>query len=145
MSRKRAFSLIEIIVTLALVGIITLCGIYLSSKYIAQQNILTERDMFISLLLVPQRMRALTNIDDTHHGIHIEKERFVLFEGESFDPTHPSNTYVTRNTPIDIQTPSDIVFEKLSGNVISGAGTTTFKTATASTSVYVNSWGRIEW
>jgi prepilin-type N-terminal cleavage/methylation domain-containing protein len=143
--RERAFSLIEIIVTLALVGIITLCGIYLSSKYIAHQNILTERDMFISLVLTPQRIRALTNIDDAHHGVHIEKESFVLFEGEFFDTYNESNIHIPRNTSIEIQTPSDIVFEKLSGNVISGVGTTTLTTATASTSVYINTWGRIEW
>ncbi len=144
-SSTRGSTLIEILILIGLIGVISSFGLAMSYSSLSRSKLETEVDTFISLALMPTRMRALTNIHNAHHGVHIATDSFVLFEGSVFDPQATHNRTIPREESVHIESSGDILFEKLSGNVISGQSVVVLSTETASRTISVTRWGGIDW
>lgn len=138
-------TLIETLILIGLIGVISSFGLALSYSSLSRSKLETEVDTFVSLALMPTRMRALANIQNTHHGVHIAEDSFVLFEGSTFNPQALHNRIIPREMSVDIESNGDVLFEKLSGNVISGEGMIVLKTETASHTISITQWGGIDW
>src|SRR3989344_4820009 len=132
--RARGFTLIEVLVVLALVAFIAGFGLLMGFNSISRGSVAQERDLFLTSLL-GARARALANVNESPHGVHIEDDSFVLFEG---------NSYPGANHRI-LDRDDDIIFEQLSGNVVEGVGTIVLSDGAQSVTIDINGVGRIEW
>lgn len=150
-TRHSGFTYFELIIVVGLVSIILAFGMVMNLGSIGRSTVNQERDLFVSLLLSGARAKAMANINQMSHGVHIDNDcnRYILFEGNSFTPSGNCNEdsrqiSFTSSSTISNTGGSDIVFERLSGDVIKGTGTITIKN-NASTTIELSSSGRINW
>ena len=146
----KGFTLLEILIVLGLMSMIALFGVAMSYSSISRSSVLQERDLFVSLLLSGARAQALANIHEVSHGIRIDNtlHQYILFEGDAYDDfpaSHRSTAYTNENITITNTGGNDIVFEQLSGNVLSGAGTITVSDNHATQKIFINEVGQINW
>ncbi len=144
----KGFSLIELMIVVALIMIIAGLSMTLSTSAIIRANATDERD-FIVALLTESRARALSNVDESAHGVYIDTRlrKYLTYERRGG---------CTRATTSVIEIPfvssaavggtMDRCFAPLSLRVSAGnAGTTTIAVGGSTTTVSVNSVGRIDW
>ena len=141
------FSLIEVILVLALVGVVALFSMGLSLSSISRSAVAQERDLFVSLLLRGARAAALANINEQSHGVKIDNvsKQYTLFEGVTFDPDAGTNRVIPFTSDTIAVTDTTIVFEQRSGDVSAGAGTITFGSGDQSRNIVINQVGQIDW
>ncbi len=137
----RGFTLIEIIVVIALVGLIAAMGTIIGFDTLSRSSVHEERDLLVTLL-TGVRAKALANVNQKAHGLQITADEFILFEGT---PSDPNARHVDRNANIQVDPGVlvDVVFEQLSG--ASDDKTITLSQDNKSQTVEINAAGRIEW
>lgn len=145
-TRTQGFSLIELILVLALVGVVALFTVPLSLSALSRSAVAQERDLFVSLLLRGARAAALANINEKSHGIHIDNgtKEYTLFEGTDFNTGTNKRTIPFTSDTISVTGGADIVFEQLSGNVANQV-TLNIDNATQSDSIIIRRTGQIDW
>lgn len=107
--------------------------------------VLTSEHNTLTLALEKARNQAMSNINQSPHGIFIQPNSYTLFQG---------STYASRNTFYDEIIPSsptiskgglgEIVFQQLSGET-STVGSITLSNTTNSTVISINTVGQINW
>jgi prepilin-type N-terminal cleavage/methylation domain-containing protein len=147
----RGFTYMELLIVLAIAGVIISFSMVMGMGSVARSSVIEERDLFVSLLLTGARAEAIANVNQKAHGIHIDNpgHTYVLFEGTAFSSSSPSN----RSTPFTnstlsitaFPTTTNIIFEQLSGDVISGTGTITIAGPGVDTKITLNDVGQIDW
>ncbi len=143
LSVRQGFSLIELVVALALLGIIVSMGAVFAVRQIEQGSLDAERDLYVSLLY-ESRVSALANVSGTHHGVHIAPNAFVLFEGASFESSSPdTHVVVQRHESVNVEG-LDVAFAPLTAYV-AGDKTISFESANAERSVTIIEIGSIDW
>lgn len=140
----KGFTLIEILIVLALMSLAATVSILIGIDSISRSSAQSERDLAVTFLAAA-RTAALANVDQSPHGVHIGDDEFVLFSGALYDAANPLNRAYARESVIVVVGPEDVVFSPLSGAVETGAGTLTFTDAGQSATVDINAVGRIEW
>lgn len=149
--QQKGFTYIELLMVIGLIGIILSFGIVMNIDSVARTSVLQERDLVVSLLLASARARALANIDNVSHGIHIDNtnHRYVLFEGNNYVEGAVSNR-VTPFTSEHITVThsngaTDILFERLSSNVLVGAGSLIISGNGKEQRITITDVGQIDW
>jgi len=147
------FTLIEILVTLALMSLLLALGLLLSMDVYRGTRFRSSRDVLVTALSVA-RSRALANLNQRPHGVCYLAPDFVLFEGSTYSPVSPANQLVpgTAATVLissgdffSCVTGSGIVFSQLSGTT-SNTGVLTLRSdGHTDESVQVTSFGTILW
>lgn len=142
------FSLIELLIVMALVGIVAGFAMSFSMSSIARSNVQSERDMLVSLL-TQARTRAIANINESAHGVYVDTvtQRYVSYakKGGCTSAT-TSSTNIPFQIPATWSGPQDRCFGQLSLRVATAqTGTTTISLAGTSYAIAVNSVGRIDW
>jgi prepilin-type N-terminal cleavage/methylation domain-containing protein len=140
---KRGFSLIEMLVVLGLVALVAGASVSIAFNSVGRSSVLQERDYLVSLLHA-QRGAALSNIDESPHGLHIASSTYVLFKGSSYNASDPANRSVSHGTLAFTGT-TDIIFAQLSGDVLTGQGTLTLAGSGQTQSIDINAYGQIDW
>ena len=118
---SRGISLIEVIIAIGLIGLIgSVLGDTHMSEY-QQYSFADERGVFVSNIQ-KARSRAMHNIclgsectRELSHGIHIEENFYVIFQGDMYTADDPQNEKVDFHTKTKVTAPSDIIFNPLSG------------------------------
>lgn len=150
-SHQHGFTLIELVMVLALIGVIASFSAAMSLSSLSKSAVTQERDLFVTLLLRGARAASLANIGGTAHGVQIDNtnHQYILFNGTTFTAGTASNRVIpyTNNTiSITKNLPGEtIVFEQLSGNVTSGDGILTISNGNTSQSIIIRSNGQIDW
>jgi len=149
-NHHRGFTYIELLVVVALFGIILSFGMAMNLGSISRTSMLQERDLFVSLLLTGARAQALANIDEKPHGIYIDNDahEYILFEGTDYTEGAAINrvTSFTSDTLTITNTGGNtILFEQLSGDVSEGVGTITISGNGATQYITINAVGQINW
>jgi prepilin-type N-terminal cleavage/methylation domain-containing protein len=144
------FSIIELVLVLALVGVVALFSMNLGIDSISRSAVVSERDLFVSLLLRGARAASLANLNEVSHGIKIDNSahEYILFNGNTFDPLSTTNRRIpyTQNNIVVTNTGGDtIVFEQLSGKVTAGSGTITIDNGDKNQTVLIGATGQIDW
>lgn len=135
-------------VIVALIAIIAGFSMTLSTSAVIRANASDERD-FIIALLTESRARALSNVNESAHGVYIDAATRTYL-------TYERRGGCSRATTSVIEIPFvssaalggtlDRCFAPLSLRVSSGnTGTTTISLGGGTTTVNVNSVGRIDW
>jgi prepilin-type N-terminal cleavage/methylation domain-containing protein len=142
-AKKRGFTLIEIVVVIALVGIIAAMGTVVGFDALSRSNVHEERDLLVTLL-TGQRAKALANINELDHGVHIDQDAHEYTLIGSNPNTIDSDEALTID--IDGNSQGEVVFEQLSGNTsCDPVCTITVSDGAKSQIIEVNKVGRIEW
>lgn len=121
---KKGFTLIEIVVVMAMFAIITSFAVFVSMGNLQGSNFRNERSRVISALY-KARSAAINNVcldectGGKPHGIHFEDKEYTIFQGDDWDSREPSRDVVfeiSGNISIsgDLE---DVIFDRLSGNV----------------------------
>lgn len=118
---KRGISLIEVIIAIGLIGLIgSLIGPIHMNEY-KQYSFVDERSTFVSNLQ-KARSRAMHGvclgsvcIESLPHGIHIEENFYVVFQGNTYATDDPQNEKVDFHRETKVTGPIDIIFNPLSG------------------------------
>ena len=149
-SSQSGFTLIEVAIVLGLIGVIAAFGVAMSFSSLSSTNVTQERDLFVTLLLQGTRAAAIANMEETDHGVQIDNinHRYILFNGTSYDKNAASNRFVpyTSGTITVTNTGGDtVVFEQLSGDVMTGAGVITITNGNAVQEITIRDSGQIDW
>ena len=112
----RGFTLIEILVVIAITGIILSFGMTLDVNTIKGDTFLAERTIIVSIL-ERTRSRAMANLFDNNHGVCYIEPNFIIFTGNTCTNTDseliPANTAIISNALTIF--PEKIIFERLTG------------------------------
>ena len=140
---KRGFTLVEIVVVMGLFAVLAGFGLFLSIDFYRSYAFRAERDMLISVLQ-KARSQALNNIRESPHGVRVEEDSYILFQGGSYDPTDPANQAIAAAPSISHTGLSEVVFTQLSGGA-NASGTIDITDGLRTVSISINNAGRISW
>ena len=138
---NKGLTLIEILLAIGILGVIFGIGLPIGWDFYINCNFDSEVGTFISLL-ERARNSAMVNFNEASHGVWVDTDQLILFQGLSYaardisqDRTFP------RSASVIVSGPSEIVFSALSGQAASS--TYNFSNATKNINIYVNSEGTI--
>ena len=148
---NKGFSIIEIVVVLGIISLLLVAGLFISADSFESYYFISEEKL-VSSLLRTARSRAVNNLSGTSHGLFIGESEFVLFQGESFDYKSSTNEPFLRNKAVEISSDfededrqSFVIFQNLTGRLISNEGTIYLTALRHSSTVEIESEGRINW
>ena len=121
-------------------------GLFLSMDLYRSHSIQADESMVVSLLH-KARTRSLSNINESTHGVKVDGDDIILFQGSS---------YATRDTSFDESFPldgdvsitwpdSEVVFNQLSGNIDTPPGDMTINSQGKTSVISFNAQGRIDY
>jgi len=129
----KGFTVIEVLVAIALAGIIAAIGVASFVNWNTTEALDTETGKIISLLL-EARSLTISGSDSSAFGVHFESGKAVLFRGSTYTPESPSNRTQALHDEVRISSialtggASDVVFKKLTG-ATAQSGTVTLVSA----------------
>lgn len=149
-SHQQGFTLIELVIVIAMVGVITSFSVVISLGSLSKSTLSQERDLFVTLLLHSTRAASIANIEGTSHGVYIDdiNHQFVLFNGTTYSSGAPSNRVIPYNSntiSVSNSGGNTIIFEQLSGSVTTGAGMITMTNGGSNQSIIIRDVGQIDW
>lgn len=145
------FTLIEVLLVIALVGVIAGFGTAMSLSSLSRASVSQERDLFVALLLRSTRAAAVANLHESSHGVRFDNanHRYILFRGDNFATSDPITRreipYTSDSITIENTGGDTIVFTQLSGNVPTGEGTVSISNGVSTSTVTIRSSGQIDW
>lgn len=149
-SRTAGFTLLEMIIVIALVGVVAAFSVGASMDSIARSSVTQERDLFVTLLLRGARSASLANVKGVSHGIQIDNtnHEYILFDGTTYSSGAATNRHIPyTNNKLSVSNTggNTIIFEQLSGAVTTGAGTITLSNGVQSQTIVIRNSGQIDW
>lgn len=147
-SDSPGFTLMEVLLVLALLSIIASATLFFSSSYYQSKSFMSERDTLISAFTAA-RTHAMSNKYGVVHGVAINPPGFVgyvVFAGNDFTSSDLSTQTKFASSyavSFDVSTPEEIIFSQLSGDSSFVGDIKLFDVsrANASTSILINSEG----
>lgn len=119
-SSSRGFTLIEVLVSLAIAGIIVAVGVGAFVNWNTREALDTETGKIIALLL-EARSLTTSGSDGSVFGVHFESGQTVLFRGAAYDAGSTGNRAQPLHDEVRITSVAlsggahDVVFRKLTG------------------------------
>lgn len=144
MKLNQGFTLIEVVVVLAIMIFIAMFGVVVDVGVMKRDAFLDEQTKIVTLLEIA-RSRSMSNLGETKHGVCLVGNTYFVFEGDTCDQQEP----FFANPNFNIQFPT-IVFAQLSGNLYPllslGQELDIIITAEGRTShIKINNAGAIHW
>ena len=151
-SRTSGFSLIELTVVVAMVAMLGVFGLYLSTQNYGGHSLHTTRQLVVATLQ-KARSDAMANMceGDTctgglPHGVHISKESLVLFQGAMYNPVDAYNTYIPLDSPgITFSGLHNVVFAQLNAQVVEPGDVILTSASGGTSTISIGSEGQISW
>jgi len=141
---RQGFTLVELIVTLAiLIGIFGI-SIFIGINFLEGESLQTERANLLSALR-KTRSEAINNINQSDHGVFITTSTYILFQGTSYvSRTLAYDEVFQMKGGITLNGVPEIIFKALEGNT-NASGTITINKGDKSYNILVNYEGGIDW
>ncbi len=145
----RGFSMLEMLVVVGMFFLLAGFGLVVNMDAYRSTDFRSERDLFVALLQ-RARSQSMSNMcagsvceDGLPHGVHIEADRYVAFQGGVYNAADEENIRYPVSPSISRQG-GDITFTQLSGTTT--ATSTTLSDLTGKTSmITTNAAGQISW
>ena len=149
---KAGITLVEILIVIALFAFVGGSALIISMDSYRGFSFRNERDVIISALQ-KARSQAINNMcfgasctDGKAHGLHVASPNLTLFQGGSYSVADPLNEVISANNNSAVLSGlTDVVFAQLSGDVASPGTITVTDTSLHTSSITINSEGRITW
>lgn len=140
-SSRGGFTLVEVVLVIVILAI----GLFLSILYYQTTQVRTDLNAqvsdFVGLARVAES-NAEAGKGDLNYGVHFASDRYVIFQGNSYDPNSPSNYEVVLPSTIVIQNislnggGSDVVFASPRG-ATTNYGTVQFSSSQISKTITI--------
>ena len=157
----KGFTLIEVIVTIALMSILLALGLILSMDVYRGTVYRSTRQVLVSSLTTA-RGRALSNMYQSTHGVCYLAPNFIVFRGTSYSASSPYNETIEGNPGVTLKSQNDFfkctcspgdgsecskgtVFSQLAGTTSSNGAITVSGDGHIDETILVNSLGTIVW
>jgi prepilin-type N-terminal cleavage/methylation domain-containing protein len=143
------FTYIELIIVMALIGIIGSYSLAINLSGSRQSTVINERNQLVTLVLYKIRSEAIANINESDHGVHIDNQnkQYLVFSGNNYDFTNLTNIAIPfGNNKLDVTTnpETDIIFKAISGDAVSST-TISIRNDKTEALIDVNNLGQINW
>lgn len=138
----RGFTLIEIIIVVALFSALVSFGLFMSMETYRGTLFRSERSIVVSAL-EKARSRALANMYQTPWGVCFVAPNYVIFRGTSCAPDLETNETIPANAANPAIFSAPIVFSQLAATTTGGSVTLAQDGRT--TTITVNYEGAISW
>ena len=144
---NKGFTLIEIIVVIAVIGIIISFGTIMDLSVLERDTFSTERSTIVSVL-EKARSRAMANMFESPHGVCYVAPNYVIFQGSTCTASGSELIPANQNIAVlsDFTNPAKfptIVFTQLSGNTT--GSTIVLTDGVKSSNIEINNEGTINW
>ncbi len=147
---QRGFTFIELLTVLGIVAIT--CGflLFVSIDTFHGTNFRSDRSVLVAILQ-RARAQAMNNIcagvciGGKTHGVHIDARHYVLFQGDTYDPSDPQNAVFEASPGTSHSGVSDIVFSQLSATTSTVGDITLTDREGHSSTITIGSQGQIAW
>ena len=151
-NEQSGMTVIEIVVVIGIFAILAASGLFLSMDFYRAYAANSELVTIVSSL-GKARNQSLANLNEKEHGLHIETDKYVIFEGAVvpavYDSGAASNLDIPAGSNTTVSGPSEIIFERLTGKARSESDdcpcTISFTTQGQTKEIDINSEGGIEW
>ncbi len=145
MRHQKGFTLIEIIVVMAIIGVITSLAMA-ADLNIFKRDVLKSEISTIVAVLEKARSRSMSNMFDTNHGVCYLAPDYIIFRGNTCVVGALTNELIPANINI-ISNPSTvfpaIIFDRLTGSTTSV--TIHITDGIKSADIIINNEGAINW
>lgn len=139
------FTLLEILIAIGIMITVGTIG-FVSGLGQYQSYVLKAERITVVSLLQQARSRAMNNVGEVPHGLSIQNQDFVLFEGGSYASRDQSaDQLVPRSGLITFSGISEAVFSRLSGDLVTSAGNFILSNGATEFTITLNNEGRISW
>jgi prepilin-type N-terminal cleavage/methylation domain-containing protein len=152
----RGFTLLEILITMAILTIMMALGLFLSLDMYRGFTSRSERDVVVAVLQ-KARSRALANIDQTRWGVCYIAPNYLLFRG-AYSAGAATNEPIPAAAAVTLAgfpacgSGSEIVFDQLTAKLVPQLSPSTAETTITISqtgrpdqTVAINNEGRINW
>lgn len=144
------YTLIEIIIVIALTSFIGVFTVAINLQSLIRSEVVNERDSFIALVALRARSAELNNYNQLNQGIFIDsnKRRYTLFQGSKYYADNVDNitiAFSTSNISVVSTNSQTIIFERLSGNSLTGSQIIRFNDDEITQTVSINEVGQVNW
>lgn len=135
--RSRGFTALEILIVIAIIGILT-ATIMPSFMNFRRNSMLNTDTMNLITLINRARLLSVSSKDDEQYGIHLEPSKAVLFKGVTYSAGAPTNETHEFSTGLTLSSfainggGSEVLFDKVTGATTQNATTTLLVTGTTS-------------
>ena len=137
------FTLIEIIITLAMIAFLVGLSVPFTMDFYRQYRLDGEQTILVSILR-SARARSLTSQGGASHGIHVASSQFTLFEGSSYAARNEAlDEIFDRSSAVSISAPAELVFSRITG--LTASVSFTLNDAIQQKKIYVNTEGTIDY
>jgi prepilin-type N-terminal cleavage/methylation domain-containing protein len=150
-TKPRGFTLIEVIIVIGIISILGGLSLFIDLNSYRGDAFRAERAALVTALQTA-RADALNNINENRHGVAIHPSGYngyIIFEGDSYaSSTHLLDEKMESSYSVDISStsPSEIVFDQLSGNANYDGNIVLIDPARqSSTTISINHEGKISW
>jgi prepilin-type N-terminal cleavage/methylation domain-containing protein len=143
----RGFSLIEMLITLSLLGSIAGIALFVSLSSYTSENLISERDVLVGLLL-QARTSSIEGVLGVDHGFCFDQAQreYVVFQSPFTSINTEKNVPKSPNSSLDsvhnCQSSGEVIFTALSGTTT--PTTLSVSNSTQSLRIIINSEGMIE-
>lgn len=140
---KEGFTLIEVLIVLGIMVILASLGLVMSMDFYRANLVRNERELVISILQ-QARNKAMNNINQSPHGVRLEANQYVLFQGQTFASSTKQTTFNASGAVNHTPTTTEVIFDQLTGRV-SDAGDIIMSYGNQAFTISINNEGRINW
>lgn len=140
-ANKSGFTIFELLIVMGLVAVISVIGVPVGLNFYLSYQLDAETSLFTSVLRQARNL-AMINQNESDHGVYLDDEKFILFQGSSFvSRTVAQDRVFPRSSLVTVSGPGEIIFSALSGQTASSTYFLSDVNKTAN--VYVNAEGLV--
>ena len=114
MKNDSGFSLFELLVVMALMGILAVLLSPFLSRFLFQYHLADTTDKFTKILRKAQNY-TLTGKEDSEWGVHYESGQLVLFKGSVYGEDHSFDEEFGVSPSLAVSGWTDVIFSKVRG------------------------------
>ena len=117
--KTSGFTIFEILIVIGILAVIFAIGLPISWNFYTAYQFDSEVNTFVAVL-EQARNSAMTNRNESPHGVYAAPNQFVIFQGPSYAGRDIFQDRIfTRDGNININVPAELVFASLSGQTAS--------------------------
>ena len=146
---KNSFTLIEVLIVLAIIALVAVLSVPFYQSFQVRTQ-LDDQATEIAETLRKAQSKAMASEDNQSFGVHFESDKFVLFEGTSYDSNDSNNEVFDLPNTLSLSINlngggSDVVFDKVKGTT-SDNGTLSLSSVNNETrTIEISPAGKIEY